>query len=420
MITQIDIENYKSIDKLSMLLGRVNVFIGENGAGKSNILEIIALGAAASADKLDNEFLVSRGIRVAKPDLMKSVLPGADPDQPISVQFKGQDTELASFSLQNDNAVYSKWTVERHLHPDIPDEILDKELKAFVKENIEGGIESDDRADLYYRFAKFLEETSAIVDAAKPTPEGLKLLTSATKKIGPMFQMMKKLVNLSVKPPHLDNFVIYSPENSSLRNLKPEGQIEPLGINGEGLLKLISFYADSPESTVLDDVKRGLKMLGWFRDFDISNDSNERHLDIKDKFIGADRKGIDHISANEGFFFLLFYFLLFNSELTPRFFAIDNIDASLNPKLCRRLMTELVGMAKKHDKQVILTTHNPAILDGLDLNDEEQRLFVVSRNQNGATRLKRIAKPLPAENQPSYKLSELFMDGALGGLPKGF
>jgi len=30
-----------------------------------------------------------------------------------------------------------------------------------------------------------------------------------------------------------------------------------------------------------------------------------------------------------------------------------------------------VDLAKKYDKQVILTTHNPAILDGLNLDDEE-------------------------------------------------
>jgi AAA15 family ATPase/GTPase len=58
MITELDIKNYKSIRELTLPLGRINVFIGENGAGKSNILEVIAL-AAAAADKLDHEFLSS-------------------------------------------------------------------------------------------------------------------------------------------------------------------------------------------------------------------------------------------------------------------------------------------------------------------------------------------------------------------------
>jgi 23S rRNA maturation mini-RNase III len=84
-----------------------------------------------------------------------------------------------------------------------------------------------------------------------------------------------------------------------------------------------------------------------------------------------------------------------------------------------RILTEL---AHKYDKQIFLTTHNPAILDGINLKDEEQKLFVVSRNKKGHTRMKEIT----VENKPksstteALKLSEAFLRGYLGGLPKGF
>ncbi len=35
MITEFRIENYKSIENLSINLGRINVFIGENGCSNS-------------------------------------------------------------------------------------------------------------------------------------------------------------------------------------------------------------------------------------------------------------------------------------------------------------------------------------------------------------------------------------------------
>ena len=72
MIRTIEIENFKSIQKLWLDLGRVNVLIGENGCGKTNILEAIALGPAAARNKLDNEYLVPRGIRVTEPRFMRS------------------------------------------------------------------------------------------------------------------------------------------------------------------------------------------------------------------------------------------------------------------------------------------------------------------------------------------------------------
>lgn len=46
MIDSISIKNYKSILDLTVELGRVNVFIGANGVGKSNILEAVAMCAA--------------------------------------------------------------------------------------------------------------------------------------------------------------------------------------------------------------------------------------------------------------------------------------------------------------------------------------------------------------------------------------
>lgn len=38
----------------------------------------------------------------------------------------------------------------------------------------------------------------------------------------------------------LNEFIIYSPENQRLRVCEKVGQIQPLGINGEGLFKLIN------------------------------------------------------------------------------------------------------------------------------------------------------------------------------------
>nr|MCU0239761.1 ATP-binding protein [Pyrinomonadaceae bacterium] len=92
----------------------------------------------------------------------------------------------------------------------------------------------------------------------------------------------------------------------------------------------------------------------------------------------------------------------------------------LNPKLCSQLMIELTKLAKKYKKQVIFTTHSPAILDGLNLNDENQKLYVVSRNKLGQTKINRCKKPEPINGKEPVKLSEAFLRGYLGGLPNNF
>ena len=108
------------------------------------------------------------------------------------------------------------------------------------------------------------------------------------------------------------------------------------------------------------------------------------------------------------------------SEHTPKFFSIDNIDTALNPRLCSVLMEQIVDLAKKYDKQVICTTHNPAILDGLNLKDEDQKLYTVRRDDDGRTITRRVHAPQPQPEELSVRLSEAFIRGLIGGVPDHF
>ena len=216
------------------------------------------------------------------------------------------------------------------------------------------------------------------------------------------------------------NFLIYCPENYFLRNFADEGQIRPLGIRGEGLFKhILELYKQKPE--VLEEISENLKLIDWFQGFEVPKDLffTEKRINIKDRFL-AHLDYFDQRSANEGFLYLLFYFTLFISEFTPKFFAIDNIDNALNPKLCAKLIQVLAKLSKEHNKQVILTTYNPAILDGLDLTDEEQRLFTIYRNADGHTVAKRINTPKKINGVEPVRLSEAYIRGYLGGLPANF
>ncbi len=143
-------------------------------------------------------------------------------------------------------------------------------------------------------------------------------------------------------------------------------------------------------------------------------------LYFRDRFMSARHSLFSAENANEGVLHALFHLALFVSPETPKVFGIDNIETSLNPRLCRVLTKELAALAKTRDKQAIVTTHNPAVLDGLNLHDDDQRLFVVSRDDDGHTTVRRVAlKPQP-EGGARFMLSELWMRGHLGGIPKQF
>lgn len=381
MISEVEVQNYKSLATLHLPLGRINVLIGENGSGKSNILEAIALGAAASDNKLDNEFLYSRGIRVTQnPIFMRTAFDSDNLAKEITLSFKASDGIDYKASLSNDNKPYSSWTERRTEGLNI-DRILE-----ILQPLIQSGQIPIDEVDM---------------DTVK---------------------MLQRTLAENPVSSYLREFLIYSPENSLLRTSEREGQIQPLGIRGEGLFRYLGYLSSEENLSRLEDIKHRMRLLEWFRDFSVTEVFPEREgrIDIHDKYIPQDVGAFDQLSTNEGFLIILFYFCLLVGAETPRFFAIDNIDTSLNPKLCTRLMKEIVDLAKKYDKQVILTTHNPAVLDGLNLDDEEQRLFVVRRNKLGQTTLKRVMKPKAEEGTEPVRLSEAFLRGYIGGLPRNF
>lgn len=387
MIQEITIENYKSIQSLSIELGRVTVFIGENGCGKSNILEAIALGSAAAADKLDNEFLAPRGIRVTDPKLMRSAF-DKDSSEHIKVNFKNIDNQNFDFSFEIKGKDYPSYKIKNP----ILEQILEQQIPAIIKQ-----FEQDSLLD-----HKFLANN----------------INSVLETFNKKNKSSKKILETE----GILNFILFALEFSKIQNFKEEGQILPLGIHGEGLFKYIQHLSLDKNKKNMDEIKEKLELIDWFEDFEIPDNlyPGERTLKIKDRYLDSDLEYFDQKSANEGFLFLLFYFCLFIGEETPKFFAIDNIDSSLNPRLCRRLIQELVELAKKYDKQVILTTHNPSVLDGLDLDDQEQKLYVIKRKRSGQTKAIQIFPPKPLEGQEPVRLSEAFLRGYIGGLPKSF
>lgn len=62
-LKKITFGNFKSLYNAEFEPGRVNVFIGANGAGKSTILEAIGLLSAAMTDRVNDLSLQRKGMQ---------------------------------------------------------------------------------------------------------------------------------------------------------------------------------------------------------------------------------------------------------------------------------------------------------------------------------------------------------------------
>ena len=354
MIDNIAIKNFKSVENLDFSLGRVNVLIGANGSGKSNILEAIAMMAAKNGSRVDLDGMAQRGVRIAMPELMVNSFYGKQSSRYITVEM-GDGKYYARYRMSEyaEDDIYTPWLVS--CHSNLPED------------------------DILFAFEQYYSR-----------------------------------------------YAIYSSSVDALRGLSVTSKMYPLGLYGEGLDVLL--YQMSREE--LEEVSRiASRYISWLEDlvYDTEGEMKYRgyklgrsssNLYFNDRFMQKRNRFFSAENANEGALILLFYLVLMISKATPKFFAIDNIDSGLNPRLCRALMKELPSLAREYGKQIIITTHNPALLDGLRLGDEETRLFAVERSDSGGTLMNEIRVKPSSERR--MKLSEMWMNGMIGGIPNEF
>lgn len=387
MVKEVHIQNFKSVVDLKMPLGRFNVLIGENGCGKSNILEAIAFASAASAGQLDIQALERRGMRVPSPTFMYSAFEKNE-NKDIIVSFSLPKKKEERFMMHfNENNESGEW-IERGSF----------NARKIMEHTSDGkGLTT--------------KELIAILEKDFKTDERVRISIGFNND-GTMF--FKPVVPSK----EIAGFRIYSPDERSLRRFdNPDNTV--MRVDGMGLFSFLKKLSASERgAAILQEIRDNMNILDWFDDMQIPQDnlSGENTLRFHDQYIDGNLAYFDQRSVNEAFLYLLFYFTLFISDSTPSFFAIDNIESALNPKLCRKFVSRLIELSKKYEKQVIVTTHNPFVLDALDLKDKEQGLFVARRDIDGHTQVNRLDAP----KDNSIPLSEAWMKGYIGGLPNNF
>lgn len=391
-VKKMHVENYKSINSVDLEFGNFNVFIGANGVGKSNVLEALAMAGAAQASDLNVDGLVDRGVRIAKPKLTYSSFYGGKTKRGITINLEVENNDKlesvgARIISDADEEIYPSWHLDGESTSDIKDVV------------------------------KYLEELSKNSEDNKIDSNLIETIRS---------KYFNKLNISSDVKKALSEFSIFELSTPTLRGLQSNSNKLPLGLHGEGIDVLIN----NLNVYELELLMNSIKVFDWFEDliFDEKDISKSKGLKLGkstsklyfvDRYMQRKNNVLSAENTNEGILHVLFYLALFISTKSPNVFAIDNIETALNPKLCRSLVKRLYELSVERGKQAFITTHNPAILDGLNLNDERQRLFEVSRNDEGATKVRRI-KFKPKVEKGSMKLSQMWLSGLLGATPTNF
>ena len=91
MIDTLEIRNFKSIKELSLPCKRFNLFIGEPGAGKSNLLEALGLLSFIAARRYDPEIALDGFVRHER---TANLFYAGDTAHPLSIRCGAAAVEL--------------------------------------------------------------------------------------------------------------------------------------------------------------------------------------------------------------------------------------------------------------------------------------------------------------------------------------
>jgi predicted ATPase len=173
-----------------------------------------------------------------------------------------------------------------------------------------------------------------------------------------------------------------------------------------------------------------LALVGWASSFDVAVPSRafiapsvpttRQVIRFFDRHMRQGRNQLSGYDASEGALYILYMLVLALHDHSPRIFAVDNFDQALNPRVARGLTRVFSNAILERNRQAILTTHDPLVLDGLPLEDDRVRLFAVERAANGHTQVTRVEVRNLMElkrRDGDDAVSRLWLSGRLGGMP---
>ena len=391
LIERFRIHYFKSIVDQEIHLGLVNVFIGANGSGKSNVLEALGVLSAAASGRVDDESLRHRGVRPGVPRLYMSAF-----EQRISphISFEAYAQD-ASYSVSLNNPLESP-----------------RPAWLFKTEDLR----STNRSPVASRSPR----------TAKNVEQGI-----AALKIAELEESDPAVCLLN----NLRDYAIYAPNTLMLRGLTVDPQTrEPVGLAGGSLPEAVRQLKNMArrDEFLAEALEKLLELIDWIEAFGVTvsaesimSSSVPRArfvLSFRDRYMREGKNTLSAHDASEGALYVLFCAVVALLPSSPKCLSVDNLDQALNPRLSQKLVGSLCRWITENPipRQILFTAHNPAVLDGLPLDDDRIRLFAVNRNSKGHTVINPIVitdelRHLSEKN--GWPLSRLWLMGHLGGVP---
>lgn len=368
------IKNYKSIANSVVRLCPFTVFVGPNGSGKSNFIDALAFVQDCLASSIELAFKNRGGI------------------QTVRRRSGGHPTHIGiRLSIQISDSDYADYSFE----------IAAEREGGFhvARENCIVGSILGESATFSVEESAFVKEIPGI--RPKLSPDRLALFAaSATDEFRPVYDFLTSMRFYSIAPDKI----------RELQEPDPGDFLKQDGSNAAAILKRLK-----KESNGDDRYNRICRLLSkvaeGVRGVDYRQMGRKETLQFKQIVSGQKHPWtFDALSMSDGTLRVLGLLLAVFQSRPTAVVAIEEPEATVHPAITEMVTEVLVNSSE--EKQVLITTHSPDILDYKGLNDKEIRIVTMT---DGVTSISPLADSgRNAIRERLYTPGELFRVNELG------
>jgi predicted ATPase len=375
MIKNLTISNYKSIAKQAIDLKNVNIIIGSNNSGKSNLLDALVLYGQMLVMDLQEVF-------------------GPGPYSFKSVFHRGSDIRKDSMDFM----INSK---NKH------EFVHNLRLRSYYNQG----------PGLRY-LLKIVDETIRIDDHLERNTDSPHLLLRRKFFNNELDLDVREIIN-SFRGIRKYQFVP--------KEIKREREVDPLA-QGVGFL--------DPKGSNLVNILYGIRNEKPHIFQQIINDFKLIFPDIMGlsfRHLGESRYALEFIrqvegkewrflgpEISDGFVISLAIITLIHlpeaQANASKIILIEEIENGLNPNTLRIILNKIISVSYNQDIQFIITTHSPIILEHMNQSPE---YVIVCEQEKGSSKyipLPKILSRFGEEYEKGESLFQLWFDGLIGGL----
>lgn len=403
-LSHIEVKGFKSIGEpgAKIELGAVNVFLGANGAGKSNLISLFSFLGAILEEKLQNYVGKAGGANML---LHYGAKKTRSIDIIIGLEFKEANTYLIECNfLLGVTAVESLFIEIEDIRIKYPN----NKIVGIPGKFVEGGSKE---TTWFNRAASLIESANSLDETDLPEnfpKEGFKNRNEAAYRLirSTLFQLH-----------HIEIFQFH--DTSANSKLRSNGYVEDNQVlhNDGGNLAAFLYGLQTRSETrkYYNRIIRHIQqVMPEFGDFDLQPSVlNRDYIRLNWKEDGNEYLfGPHQLSDGTLRFMALATLLLQPSDSIPPVILLDEPEIGLHPAAIT-LLAGMVRMASRH-AQVILATQSTRLVDEF----KAEEVVIVERDPVSKSSLfKRLDPEALNEWLEQYSLSELWEKNVLGGRP---